>query len=193
MPRFVILIVKGSGITVAGNKFLNTNNVDTVVTGSATSQVTISGNSFTGYNAPMHDHSSVYTSGTGTTISGNTFTGNAMYDSAAIEVHRDQVTVSGNKVKGYFRAANIVATNTKFSRNTITAAGNPVDLWSVVSPGLHYVAITGNLLNRDLRYWARVLARRGLPMRPPQETKQVIRDAASMDPFQNITISGNRG
>jgi Pectate lyase superfamily protein len=192
-PRFVVLVIKGTGISITGNKFRNTNNVDTVVTGSATSQVTISGNTFTGYNAPMHDHSTVYTSGIGTAISGNTFTGKAMYDSAAIEVHGAQVSVTGNKVKGYFRAANIVASNTTFSRNTITAAGNPVDLWSVVAPGLHDVAITGNVLNRDLPYWARVLASRGLPMRPAPETKQVIRDAISTYPFQDITIRGNRG
>jgi hypothetical protein len=191
-PRFVILAVRGAGITIARNSFLHTNNVDTIVTGSATSQVTISGNSFAGLNAPMHDHSTVYTAGTGTTISNNTFTGSAMYDSAAIEVHGDQVGVTGNKVTGYFRAANIVSNDTTFSHNTVTGAGNPVDLWSVVAPGLHDVAVTGNVLNRDLPYWARVLARRGLPMRPPQETRQVIKDATSAFPMSQITIRGNR-
>jgi hypothetical protein len=191
MPRFVILIVKGTGISVTNNKFQDCNNVDTVVTGSATSQVTISGNTFAGLNAPMHDHSSVYTSGTGTTVSGNTFTGAAMYDSAAIEVHGDQVSVTGNKVTGYFRGANIVCNNATFSKNTITGAGSPVDLWSVVAPGLHDVAVTGNVLNINLPYWAQVIGQMGLPMPPSSETQQVIRDATSTYPFQNITVSGN--
>jgi hypothetical protein len=190
-PRFVILAVRGAGITIIHDSFLHANNVDTVVTGSATSQVTISGNSFAGLNAPMHDHSTIYTSGTGTTISGNTFTGSAMYDSAAIEVHGDQASVTGNKVTGYFRAANIVAGDTTFSRNTVTGAGNPVDLWSVVAPGLHDVAVTGNVLNINLPYWAQVIGQMGLPMPPSSETQQVIRDATSTYPFQNITVSGN--
>jgi hypothetical protein len=190
-PRFVILAVKGTGISITNNNFLGTNNVDTVVTGSATSRVTISGNSFAGVNAPMHDHSTIYTSGTGTTISNNTFTGSAMYDSAAIEVHGDQVSVTGNKVTGYFRAANIVCNNATFSKNTITGAGNPVDLWSVVAPGLHDVAVTGNVLNINLMYWAQVIGQMGLPMPPSTETQQVIRDVTSTYPFQNITVSGN--
>jgi hypothetical protein len=190
-PRFVILAIRGAGITITHNTFTDLNDVDAIVTGSATSQVTISGNQFSGRNTPMHDHSTVYTSGTGTTISGNTFTGSAMYDSAAIEVHGDQVTVTGNKVSGYFRAANIVASDTAFTGNTITAAGNPVDLWSVVSPGLSNVAVTGNTLNINRPYWNHVIAQMGLPTPPTTETQPVITDSTSTYPMRNVTVSGN--
>jgi hypothetical protein len=191
--RFVILVTRGTGIKVANNRFLNTNNVNTVVTGSATSQVTISGNEFRGVNTPRHDHSSVYTSGTGTTISGNTFIGTAMYNSAAIEVHGDRVNIVHNTVRGYFRAINIVSSDTKLSQNTIIGAGNPVDLWSTFAPGLHDVVVSGNVLSRDLRYWTGLLNRMGLPMPSAQFTKQVIRDATSKFPFQRVTIRGNAG
>jgi len=191
-PRFVILVSRGTGISITNNKFLNTNNVDTVVTGTATANVTISGNEFRGLNTPRHDHSSVYTSGTCTTISGNTFTGTAMYNSAAIEVHGDQVSIVRNKVSGYYRAVNIVSSDTTFSRNTVVGAGNPVDLWSTVAPGLRNVAVSGNVLNRDLRFWSGVLQQMGLTMPSAQFTTQVIRDATSTFPFQQITIRGNR-
>ncbi len=192
-PRFVILITKGTGIKVVNNSFLNTNNVDTVVTGSATAGVTISGNEFLGRNSPRHDHSSIYTSGTGTTISSNTFTGTAMYNSAAIEVHGDQVSITRNQVRGYYRAINIVSSDTTFSRNTVIGAGNPVDLWSTVAPGLHDVVVSGNALNRDLPFWANLLQQMGLPMPSAHFTTQVIRDATSTFPFQRITIRGNHG
>jgi hypothetical protein len=191
-PRFVILIIKGTGITISSNKFMNTNNVNTVVTGSATGQVTISGNQFTGgITSPWHDHSSVYTSGIGATICNNTFTGS--HDIAAIETHGDQASVTGNKVRGYYHGTNIVSSDTTFSRNTVMGALAPVDLWSTVAPGLHDVTVTGNRLNRDLPGWARVLRRLGLPMPPAQATRPVIRDAASTFPFSQITIGGNRG
>jgi hypothetical protein len=192
-PRFVVLAVKGTGITISGDRFTGLDDVDAVVTGSATGQVVISGNSFSGRNSPMHDHSTVYTSGTGTTISNNTFAGSAMYDSAAIEVHGDQVTVTGNKVSGYFRAANIVASDTSFARNAVTGAGNPVDLWSVVAPGLHDVAVTGNVLNINRPYWTRVITNMGLPVPPVSITQQVIRDTTSAFPLSQITIRANRG
>jgi hypothetical protein len=190
-PRFVILADKGTGITITGNKFLGINDVDTVVTGGATSQVTISGNSFSAINTPMHDHSTIYTSGTGTTISGNTFTGSAMYDSAAIEVHGDNATVTGNTISGYFRGANIVSNDTSFTANTITGAGSPVDLWSVVAPGLHNVTVTGNVLNINLPYWTHVITQMGLHVPPASETQQVITDTTSTYPLQSVTISGN--
>ncbi len=192
-PRFVILVSSGTGISITNNKFLDTNNVDTVVTGTATASVTISGNELRGRNTPRHDHSSVYTSGTGTTISGNTFIGSAMYNSAAIEVHGDRVSIVRNTVRGYYRAVNIVSSDTTFSRNTVTGAGNPVDLWSTVAPGLHDIAVSGNVLNRDLRFWSGVLQRMSLQMPSAQFTRQVIRDATSKFAFQRITIRGNRG
>lgn len=190
-PRFVVLVSKGTGISITNDKFLNTNNVDTVATGSATSQVTISGNQFTGVSTPWHDHSSVYTSGTGATISGNTFSGS--HDIAAIEVHGDQAIVTGNKISGYYRGINIVANNTTFSKNTVTGALGPVDLWSTVAPGLHDVSVTGNTLAQDLTGWSRYLKSLGLPMPAAAATQQVFQDVSSTYPFVRITISGNRG
>jgi hypothetical protein len=189
-PRFVILVSNGTGISITNDKFLNTNNVDTVVTGSATSQVTISGNQFTGVSTPWHDHSSVYTSGTGTTITSNTFSGS--YDVTAIEVHGDQATVTGNNISGYDRAINVVCNDTMFSKNTVTRALGPVDLWSVVAPGLHDVAVTGNTLSQDLTGWARQFKSLGLPMPAAPATQQVFQDVSSTYPFVRIIISGNR-
>ncbi len=189
-PRFVILVSNGTGISITNNKFLNTNNVDTVVTGSATSQVTISGNQFTGVSTPWHDHSSVYTSGTGATITNNTFSGS--YDVTAIEVHGDQATVTGNNISGYGRAINVVCNDTTFSKNAVTRALGPVDLWSVVAPGLHDVAVTGNTLSQDLTGWARQFKSLGLPMPSAPATQQVFQDVSSTYLFVRITISGNR-
>ena len=190
-PRFVIMAVKGAGITITGDKFLNTNNVNTIVTGSATSNVTISGNTFTGVDLPWHDHSSIYTSGTGAVISNNTFTGTR--DIAAIEVHGDKAAITGNTIRGYYRGANIVASDTTFTANTITGALGPVDLWSTVAPGLHNVTVTGNTLNQDLHGWARYLHSMGLTLPAGVQTQQVFRQPTSTLPFSRITIRGNRG
>src|ERR1039457_3482986 len=190
-PRFVIMAVKGAGITITGDKFLNTNNVNTIVTGSATSNVTISGNTFTGVDLPWHDHSSIYTSGTGAVISNNTFTGTR--DIAAIEVHGDKAAITGNTIRGYYRGANIVASDTTFTANTITGALGPVDLWSTVAPGLHNVTVTGNTLNQDLHGWAAYLKTIAIPMPTGVQTQQVFRQPTSTLPFSRITIRGNRG
>jgi hypothetical protein len=189
-PRFVVLIVRGTGISITNDKFLNTNNINTVVTGSATSNVTISGNAFTGVSTPWHDHSSIYTSGTGTTITNNTFTGS--HDIAAIEVHGDRATVTGNTVKGYYRGANIVANDTTFTGNTVTGALGPVDLWSTVAPGLHDVTVTGNTLNQDLSGWASYLKSVGIPMPTAPATQQVFEQPTSTYSFSQITVSGNK-
>jgi hypothetical protein len=189
-PRFVLRIPKGVGIAITGDKFLNTNNINTIATGGATSNVTISGNQFTGVSLPWHDHSSIYASGTGTTISNNTFTGS--HDIAAIEVHGDRVSITGNTIRGYYRGANIVASDTTFSGNTVTGALGPVDLWSTVAPGLRNVAVTGNTLNQNLADWARYLKSVGIPMPTAPQTNQVFEQPTSTFPFSQITISGNR-
>jgi Right handed beta helix region len=188
-PRFVLRIPNGTGITITADKFLNTNNVNTIATGSATSKVTISGNQFTGVSLPWHDHSSIYTSGTGATITGNTFTGS--HDIAAIEVHGDQAIITGNTISGYYRGINIVASDTTFTRNTITGALGPVDLWSIVAPGLHNVTVTGNTLKQNLAGWVRYLKTVAIPMPTGVQIQQVFQQPSSTFPFTQITISGN--
>ena len=189
--RFVILVSKGANISITNDSFLNTNNVNTIVTGSATSNVTISHNIFTGISTPWHDHSSIYTSGTGATISNNTFTGS--HDITAIEVHGNLASVTGNTVSGYYRGINIVCNNTTFSGNTIKGALNPVDLWSIVAPGLHDVTVTNNTLNQNLSDWARYLPTVRIPMPPTQALQQVVEQSTSTYPFTAITVSGNHG
>src|SRR6266508_3482113 len=44
----------GNGITITGNKFVGTDNLNTIVTGGGTRNVTISGNSFQTRNAALH-------------------------------------------------------------------------------------------------------------------------------------------
>jgi hypothetical protein len=188
-PRFVLLVTRGSNVTITNNKFTHTNNVNTIVTGSATSNVTISGNVFKGINSPVHDHSTIYTSGTGTIISRNSFTGTVMAHSAAIEVHGKKVDIVRNNIRGYYRGINIVCSGATVSHNEVLGTVNPVDLWSVVAPGLTDVRVTDNTLNRDLPYWTRVLG-----VAPPSwYTQKVIRDTTSTFPFRSITIHGNRG
>jgi hypothetical protein len=189
-PRFVVQVDRGSDVKIANDRFIGTDNVNTIVTGGATSNVTISGNAFRVIDAPMHDHSSIYTSGIGTVISGNTFTGSAAY-ATAIEVHGDRVRVTGNRVSGYYKAANIVAADTLFRGNHVSGAANPVDLWSIAPTALRNVTITGNVLNRNEAYWKSVLARLGRRMPAPRYTRQVIREATSTLPFYNITVRGN--
>jgi len=190
-PRFVMRFLLGSGIKIVNDRFVGTDNVNTIVTGGGTRNVTISRNAFTTINTPLHDHSSIYTSGTGTVISNNTLTGRAAYYSAAIEVHGNAVTVTGNHVSGYYRGANIVASDTKFTGNHISGAGSPVDLWSVAPIALHNVAVTGNVLNRSLSYWKGIVRRLGLRMPAANFTRQVIRDTVSTLSFRTITVHGN--
>jgi hypothetical protein len=193
MPRFVLLVSSGNGITITGNKFVGTDNLNTIVTGGGTRNVTISGNFFRTSNRTLHDHSSIYTSGTSTVISNNTLAGQAAYHSAAIEVHGDGVTVTGNRIRGYYRGVNVVASNSVFRGNHVAGAASPVDLWSVAPTALHNVTITGNLLNRNLPFWRHVLARYGAHLPAAKYLRPVTRDEISTLPFRNIVIHGNHG
>lgn len=187
-PRFVVLISAGSNITITGDKFTGIDNVNTIVTGQATRNVAISNNVFHSVNTPVHDHSSIYTSGVDTTIRNNSLSGTAMAHSAAIEVHGEDANIVGNHIRGYYRGINIVCSRTTFSHNDVVGALNPVDLWSVVAPGLATVALTHNTLNRNLPYWRQLLG----SSPPPAYTRQVIRDSTSSFPFTAITVRDNR-
>jgi len=189
-PRFALLLVAGTDIKITNDRFIGCDNVNTIATGGGTHNVTISGDTFKTTDAPMHDHSSIYTDGTGAVISNNTFTGRAAY-ATAIETHGDNATVTGNHVRGYYKAANIVSSDTTFKGNHVTRAANPVDLWSVAPTALHNVKITGNVLNRDRAYWKKALARIGRVIPAPRYTQQVIREASSTLPFHNIAVHGN--
>jgi hypothetical protein len=190
-PRDMILISLGSNIKITGDRFVGADNVDSIVTGGGTNNVTISSNVFRTTNALGHDHSSIYTSGSNTSIINNNFTGSSMFSSAAIEVHGNWVDVTGNHITGYPRGANIVASHTTFKGNKILGALNPVDLWSVDSPGLTDVTVSGNTLNRNLNHWVGVYRQHGASLPPPRYTQMVIRDESSTFPFQQITISSN--
>jgi len=190
-PRDMILISLGSNIKITGDHFVGADNVDSIVTGGGTNNVTISSNVFRTTNALGHDHSSIYTSGTNTSIINNNLTGISMFSSAAIEVHGTWVDVTGNHITGYPRGANIVASHTTFKGNKILGALNPVDLWSVDSPGLSDVTVSGNTLNRNLGRWVGVYRQHGASLPPSRYTQMVIRDESSTFPFQQITISGN--
>jgi hypothetical protein len=192
-PRFVILVSAGRDIKIRGNRFTGTDNVNTIVTGGGTGNVQISGNTFQTVNPRGHDHSSVYTSGTHTEISDNVFTGASVYSSAAIEIHGDWASVTGNRVTGYPRGANIACSHTVFSHNTIKGAMSPVDLWSVAAPRLSHVVVTHNTLGRDLGRWARVYHRHGGRLPAAKYTRMVIRDELSSYPFSHITVAHNHG
>ncbi|WP_042386488.1 hypothetical protein [Streptacidiphilus melanogenes] len=189
-PRFVLALLAGTGITMNQDTFLNTNNTNTVVTGSGTQNVVLSNSTFSTVDAPWHDHSSVYTSGVNTQISGNTFNGNAAV-AAAIEVHGSQVNITGNTVSGYYRGINIVASGTTFTNNSVYQAANIVDLFSITAPNLHNVAITQNRIQLDLAYWRTVMTSLGRTMPASQYTQFVIYDATSTYPFAPVTITGN--
>ena len=140
----------------------------------------------------MHDHSSIYTSGVGAVISNNTFTGHAAY-ACAIEVHNDRASITGNRIKGYYKAANIGASDTTFRGNHVYRAANPVDVWSIAPSATRNVTITDNVLNRDRHYWRNVLASIGRKMPTAKYTQQVIREATSTLPFYNIIVHSNHG
>lgn len=192
-PRFVILASAGANIAITGNRFAGTDNLNTIVTGGGTSNVVISGNTFRTVNPRGHDHSSVYTSGRHTVIRDNVFTGASVYSSAAVEVHGDGVTVTGNRITGYPRGANIACSHAVFSHNTIKGAMSPVDLWSVAAPGLSHVVVTHNTLSRDLGHWARVYRQHGSRLPAAKYTRPVVRDELSSYPFSHITVAQNHG
>jgi hypothetical protein len=160
--RFVIWIPGATGITITGDKFLNTNNINTIATGGGARNVTISGNTFTG-----------------------------SHDITAIEVHNDKATITGNTISGYYRGVNIVASDTTFTGNTITGSLGPVELWATAAPGLSNVTVTGNTLGQDLPGWALYLKTVHMPMPTGTETQQVFQAPTSTFPFSQITISGN--
>jgi hypothetical protein len=193
MPRFVLLVGNGTGIKISNDKFADSDNLNTIVTGGGTHNVTISGNVFKTSIAKIHDHSTIYTSGTDTIIKNNTFAGRALVDSAAIEVHGDKVSITGNHVHGYYKAANIVASDTTFKGNHVSAAANPVDLWSVAPGGLRNVTVAGNVLNRNLPRWATILRNLGGSLPAARFTQQVTKDAHSTHGFHNIKVHGNKG
>ena len=141
----------------------------------------------------MHDHSTIYTDGTGAMISNNKFLGKEMVNSAAIEVHGANAKVTGNYVSGYYRGANILASGTTFKGNHVYGAANPVDLWSFAPAALRDVKITGNVLNRNRAYWRHVLPRHNLSVPPASYMLRVIRNPTSTLPFYNITIRSNKG
>jgi hypothetical protein len=180
-PRFVVLISAGSNITITGDKFTGIDNVNTIVTGQATRNVAISNNVFHSVNTPVHDHSSIYTSGVDTTIRNNSLSGAAMAHSAAIEVHGQDANIVGNHIRGYYRGINIVCSRTTFSHNDVVGALNPVDLWSVVAPGLATVALTHNTLNRNLAYWA-----------PAAEQRAATRLHSPGDPGLDVVVPVHR-
>jgi hypothetical protein len=192
-PRWVIVVVAGSGISIHGNSFTGTDGLNSIVTGGATRDVTITGNTFSVSNAHGHDHSTIYTSGTGTAIVYNSFHGTGLFDSAAIETHGSHATIKGNRISGYYRGANIVSSYTTFSGNEVRAAGNPVALWSVQAPGLTHVTVAGNLLARNLPYWKQVYAHFGASLPPAKYRQMVIRNPTSKYPFHDIVVKGNRG
>lgn len=190
-PRFVLELSQGSGITIAGDDFTNTDNANTIATGAGTSDVTISQNLFTTLNTPWHDHSSVYTDGTGAVITGNVFAGHTVVG-AAIEIHGDGASVTGNQISGYYRGVNVVSSGTVVSGNDIASAANPVDLWSTVAPGLSDVTVTKNILGLDLPYWAGVMTSLGAALPAADQLEQVITDPASTFPRTNIIIDSNQ-
>lgn len=192
-PRWVIVVVAGSGISIHGNSFTGTDGLNSIVTGGGTRDVTITGNTFSVSNARGHDHSTIYTSGTGTTIARNTFHGTGLFDSAAVETHGSHATIKGNRISGYYRGANIVSSYTTFSGNEVRGAGNPVALWSVQAPGLTHVTVAGNLLARNLPYWKQVYAHFGASLPPAKYRQMVIRNPTSTHPFYDIVVHGNRG
>lgn len=192
-PRWVIVAAVGSGISIRGNSFTGTDGLNSIVMGGGTRNVTITGNTFAVSNARGHDHSTIYTAGTGTTIAHNGFRGTGLFDSAAIETHGSNATIRGNRISGYYRGANIVSSYTTFSGNEVRAAGNPVALWAVQAPGLTHVTVAGNLLARDPTYWKRVYAHFGASLPPARYRQMVIRNPTSSYPFYDIVVQGNRG
>ena len=189
-PRFVVRILLGSDVRIINDRFIGTDNVNTVVTGGGTSGVTISGNVFRTIDTPLHDRSSIYASGAGTVISDNTLIGAAACCSAGpIEVRSDQVRLAGDPREQLLPGPNIMFSDTTLAGNC--RRGHPVGLWSVAPTALHNVTVTGNVLNRDLPGWKAIVQRLGLRMPAAAYTQQVIRDAASTLHFQNITVHAN--
>lgn len=192
-PRWVIVMQAGSHMSIRGNRFVGTDGLNSIVTGGATKDVTITGNEFSVTNVRGHDHSTIYTDGVRTTVTANRFHGASLFDSAAVETHGSYVSIKGNRISGYYRGTNIVSSSTTFSGNKVIAAGNPVALWSMVPPGLTQVTVIGNRLNRDLPHWQRVYAHFGSVFPSARYTQMVIRNPTSTYPFHDIVVSGNHG
>lgn len=187
-PRFAVVAYKGTGITIRANQFLNSDNLNTVVTGTVVTGAEITANIFKTVDAARHDHSSVYTNSTDVTISGNSFYGTDVYG-AAIETHGDRARITGNKVYGYYRGANIVSANTEFSNNAVFRGVNLADLWSLAPDGLHDVHVTDNRNYYPAPdYWQALIGVRI----PAEYLRAVIYEPGAQRPFLRIWVSGNQ-
>lgn len=187
-PRFAVAVYRGSGIEISGNQFLNSDNLNTVVTGTVVDHAVIRNNIFKTTDPALHDHSSVYTNSRDVQITGNFFYGSTVYG-AAIETHGDRALIAGNKVYGYYRGANIVSSTTEFSGNAVFCGVNLVALWSLPPDGLHDVTIRDNrLYYPQPGYWQALL---GIRI-PDQYLRPVIEEPSSQLPFVRITVEGNR-
>jgi hypothetical protein len=187
-PRFAVVAYKGSGITIGGNQFLNSDNLNTVVTGTVVDHAVVAGNIFKTLDPGLHDHSSIYTNSLDVSITGNFFYGSSVYG-AAIETHGDRAQITGNKVYGYYRGANIVSADTVFSGNTVFCGVNLVDLWSLAPEGLHDVVVVDNRLYYPAAaYWQQLI---GIRI-PAQYLQPVIYEPGAQVPFVRISVSGNQ-
>ncbi|MEV6872102.1 right-handed parallel beta-helix repeat-containing protein [Amycolatopsis sp. NPDC051128] len=186
-PRFAVVAYKGSGITIRDNQFLNTDNINTVVMGTVVDHSLITGNIFKTVDRERHDHSSIYTNSQYVTIAGNYFVGTDV-TGAAIETHGAYAQITGNRVYGYYRGANIVSTYTVFSGNAVFCGVNLVALWSLAPEGLHDVEVRDNRNYYPLpAYWQALI---GLKV-PAQYLQSVIYVPGAQVPFVRISIAGN--
>ncbi|MDT7725570.1 MAG: hypothetical protein QOI21_2146 [Actinomycetota bacterium] len=184
-PRFAIFFYVGSGIEITGNSFVNSDNLNTVVTGARVTKSTISNNRFETIDIAKHDHSSVYLHSTEVIVSNNVFIGSSVYG-AAVDTHGENIQILNNSVSGYYRGMNVVSPNTLVANNTVSMAVNVVDLWSVANEGpLHDVTIKDNTLYPAVDYW---LAFLNLKV-PALYTTPVIYDYTSTMPFIRITVT----
>ena len=184
-PRFAIFLYVGSGIEITGNSFINSDNLNTVVTGARVTKSTISHNRFETFDIAKHDHSSVYLHSTEITVANNVFIGNSVYG-AAVDTHGENIRILNNSISGYYRGMNVVSSNTLVANNTVSMAVNVIDLWSVANEGpLHDVTIKDNTLYPAVDYW---LAFLNLKV-PALYTTPVIYDYTSTMPFDRITVT----
>src|SRR6185312_6974931 len=96
--------------------------------------------------------------------------------------------ITGNKIYGYYRGANIVSTYTVFSGNSVFRGVNLVDLWSLAPEGLHDVEVRDNRNYYPApAYWQALL---GIKI-PAQYLQSVIYEPGAQVPFVRITVSGN--
>jgi hypothetical protein len=202
-PRTEMAFASGRRIRVEHVTVKNSSSVNSIVSGLAVSDITITHCIFTGTgddpNHVAHDHSALYIHADGAVIDGNIFTSvrrGAPAAVTAIETHGSGISVTGNVITDYAAGMNLTgvapsdSVGNVVSGNTIRGALFGIEIWSdayrehLSGHGVNGLSITGNTIAVNQSSY---ISAPGTAM----ATAGITIEPNSNLPVANVIISGN--